>query len=260
MNAAWPRWAFGEEVRCLSLDGPLTPVLESWMASDHRDQIRLRAYLDALVAALGPLPAAGSLALELEVAVAPQHLLHHHDLENYLTPIARRLGAEQFVHVRAKKRAGGDSRLRVGTARLAGDEDLAGWSHCDCAVRVGAQTKAFKERVRAAVGAVAKEPLPAGPVAVELAWRCAPPPRRNWLWLWKPTGDAMGPALGQPHPGRPFYPNDDRIVSLQLHRVDDPSIGHGVDCALWWRMEPESRPELRATREAAMSANGGHDG
>jgi hypothetical protein len=49
--------------------------------------------------------------------------------------------------------------------------------------------------------------------------------------LWKPTGDAMGPVLGE---YRPFSPHDDRIVALSLHLNTDASIGHNVDIGMWW--------------------------
>jgi len=66
-----------------------------------------------------------------------------------------------------------------------------------------------------------------------LAWRCSA--TRNWVWLWKPTGDAMGPVLGEPDACHPFNPNDDRIVALALHLNADPATGHEVDVAMWWR-------------------------
>jgi hypothetical protein len=77
----WPRWAFGDVWRRFVLTGPLTPVLASWMARDHPDQVRLQAYLDALTAALGSLPAGADLALHLEVTV-----IHH---SCYSTMISR---------------------------------------------------------------------------------------------------------------------------------------------------------------------------
>ena len=42
-------------------------------------------------------------------------LIRHHDLENYLTPLVRRLGAEHFNLVEAAKRVGGGSRLTIGS-------------------------------------------------------------------------------------------------------------------------------------------------
>lgn len=75
--------------------------------------------------------------------------------------------------------------------------------------------------------------MPAGAVEVQLAWRCSP--NRNWVWLWKPTGDAMGPVLGLGQTQREFAPQDDRIVALTLHRDDDRQLGHNVDVGMWWR-------------------------
>ena len=65
---------------------------------------------------------------------------------------------------------------------------------------------------------------------VHLAWRCSP--ARNWVSLWKPTGDAMGPVRGE---YRAFSPHGDRIVALYLHLNTDASIGHNVDIGMWWR-------------------------
>jgi hypothetical protein len=52
--------------------------------------------------------------------------------------------------------------------------------------------------------------------------------RRNWSTLWKPGIDALGPLLGIQSTGRPFRPDDDRIVDLHLFRVIDDSLGHDV--------------------------------
>lgn len=54
--------------------------------------------------------------------------------------------------------------------------------------------------------------------------------------LWKPTGDAMGPVLGEPDPRNPYNVADDRIVDLTLHRQIDKSIGHDIHVGLGWRL------------------------
>jgi hypothetical protein len=41
----------------------IEPVLESWNRKDHPDQVRLQAYLAALMQEVGPLPAGGPLSL-----------------------------------------------------------------------------------------------------------------------------------------------------------------------------------------------------
>jgi hypothetical protein len=49
-------------------------------------------------------------------------------------------------------------------------------------------------------------------------------PGRNWLTLWKPTIDALGPVLCYTPAGGPWSPLDGRIVDLGLHRSVNPSI------------------------------------
>jgi hypothetical protein len=53
--------------------------------------------------------------------------------------------------------------------------------------------------------------------------------------LWKPTGDVLGPILGESPAGGEFNPNDDRIVALSMHLNTAESVGLGVDVGVWWR-------------------------
>jgi hypothetical protein len=218
------------------------PLLASWNARDDPAQIRLQAYLQQLGSAIGDLPAPpAQLFLHMDVDVVfPARLLRHYDLENYLTPVVQRLGQARFVFVSAKKRVGGGSRVTIGIAESRAnriDEGHPGFFSCHAGR--GAQEKRWKAGIRAALAASEPTPLPPGPVEVRLAWRCSP--SRNWVSLWKPTGDAMGPVLGEPDARNPFNPNDDRIVNVGLHRISDSEIGHDVDVAMWWR---QSLPEL----------------
>lgn len=77
--------------------------------------------------------------------------------------------------------------------------------------------------------------LPAGAVEVEVAWRCDAKTARRWSNWWKPTGDAMGPVLGEPQAHKPFNPADDRIVSLAMHLVSDSTMGKAVDVGMRWQ-------------------------
>jgi hypothetical protein len=53
-----------------------------------------------------------------------------------------------------------------------------------------------------------RSPLPAGPMAVHMARRL--PSFRNWVGLWKPTGDATGPVIYESRfPSKEFHPDDD---------------------------------------------------
>jgi hypothetical protein len=53
-------------------------------------------------------------------------------------------------------------------------------------------------------------------------------PTRNWLILWKPTIDALGPLLGYTPSAGPSSPLDGHIVDLGLHRRVNPSTGNDV--------------------------------
>jgi hypothetical protein len=231
----WQLWSESEPIQ--EING-FEPLLASWNKSSDPAQIRLRAYLDNLLGRLNPLPpSASKLTLHLEVDVhRRERLLHHYDLENYLTPLfgTGRLDARRFVLVSACKRIGGGSQLRLGLA-LPRAERLppTDWGHCACKLTGSTGTKAWKEYLRACIAATAPEQLPPGEVEVQMAWRCSN--QRNWSNLWKPTSDAMGPVLGEPDSRRPFGPSDDRITSLSLHLNTDPSLGYTVDAALWWR-------------------------
>jgi hypothetical protein len=192
-------------------------------------------YLTSLTSALSPLPDADApLSLHFEVAVADRsHLSQHHDLENYLTPLFGRrwLDANRFVHVSATKGIGGTSRIRIGIAESANlSED---WTYLGCSPGAGTGTPAWKTRIHESLSRQVRSPLPDGPVEMHLAWHCSS--KRNWVSLWKPTGDAMSPVLGNITTGRAFSPRDDRIVSLQLHRTVDDRMGHDVDVGMWWK-------------------------
>jgi hypothetical protein len=230
----WQLWICGTLHQALT---GIHPRLASWDAKTHPSQRHLRPYLQDLMARLNSLPPAPlPLFLHLSVDVRERkNLLEGHDLENYLTPLFGRewLDSSRFVRVSATKRVGGGSRLAIGLAQgSAGAAARMGWGHFACAAGSGASEKPWKERLRAALARSSPKPLPPGPVEVHLAWRCSP--ARNWVNLWKPTGDAMGPVLGEAvRTG--FHPHDDRIVSLCLHLNLDRWAGYDVDVGMWWR-------------------------
>jgi hypothetical protein len=230
---SWQLWERGSVLKSIEVAQPL---LASWNSNTDPAQIRLQAYLDDLQARLGVLPFARTdLYLNMDIDVRdPVRLSRHHDLENYLTPVVACLGAGRFSYVRATKRVGGGSQVSVGLAAPA-NTTIDGWNYFACAAGAGAQTPRWKTDLRHALVESNPPPLPPGPVAVQLAWRCSR--QRNWVGLWKPTGDAMGPVLGEPRPDKPYNPADDRIVTLALHRNIDDTIGHDVNVGMWWRSE-----------------------
>jgi hypothetical protein len=230
-------WTHGEIIR--EVDVP-NPQLASWDKSTHPSQVRLRKYLEGLVPRLSPLRATDvPCFLHLDVRVENVALLlRHHDLENYLTPLfgRRYLDHQRFVLVSAYKRLGGPSRILLGRAARV-RSDLSSWSHFSCPAGSGVTYSRWKANIRRGLEEHV-EPLAAGPAEVHLAWKCST--RRNWAGLWKPTGDSMGPVLGDSLPGRYFHPNDDRIVSLWMHRTTDNTLGHNVDVGMWWRPAGDS--------------------
>lgn len=232
-------WAPGEVYR--QLDG-IVPVLASWNKSTDKDQQKLRQYLDKLMVDLGPLPAdEANLFLHMDIAVEPKHYLHDQDLDNYLYPVAKKLGAEHFVLVTGRKHIGGQSRLIVGQAEPG--EAVAenqGWVHVTFdspRMSTDAKDSAWKVGVREQLLALRPAQLEAGPVEVHLAWRYAA--QQRWAELWKPTIDAMGPVVGEPHPPPPFSPDDGRIVSLGMHFTRDDTRWWGLPIGMYWRPLPK---------------------
>jgi hypothetical protein len=214
------------------------PQLASWDKVTHPSQIRLQAYRGSLMDELLPLlPEDTPLFLHLDVdVVKPEHLLRHHDLENYLTPLfgTKYLNAGRFVLVTARKYVGGGSRLEVGIARPAQNDLMSsGWTHFSYTAHESLQSKQWKENLRTALADTNPHALTAPAVEVQIAWVCSP--GRNWVSLWKPTGDCMGPILGEANPMRPFAPNDDRIVELKFHRTLDITMGNAVQIVIGWR-------------------------
>jgi hypothetical protein len=76
------------------------PVLESWNAADHPDQLRLRAYLDGVADVLKSDEwALGQHAVELVVGIPDSLPVDRggRDIDNYLYPVAHRLGADRIA-------------------------------------------------------------------------------------------------------------------------------------------------------------------
>jgi hypothetical protein len=214
---------------------PSAPLLESWEAAGHPDQRRLSAYLDEVEPIVGAqAPAGDQLALELTVGLPRGTDLTRggRDLDNYLFPIARRIGHRRLDAAFARKLHAAVSTIAACRAtRMPDPPD----EPC-LRVRTTASSAsiAWKQQVNAACQvAAAVRPLTGGPV--ELCIRFGVASGRNWTTLWKPAIDALGPALGVADARRPFHPDDDRVVDLALHRHVDDTLGYAVDIAAWWR-------------------------
>lgn len=216
----------------------IEPLLASWEGKQHPAQLRLRSYLDDLHSKVGKLPSDRPLCLSLRVDVCDSvKLSRHYDVENYLTPLFGKswFNHRQFPLVHGTKCVGGGSSLTIYEIHTESNATLSnGWHHV--AVKAGSSPtqKSWKQRVNDFVAASGVNQISDGQsLEFHMAWRCSA--RRNWVGLWKPTGDALSPILGYTG-NNCFNPNDDRITSLTFHRFDDNSIGDDVYVGLWWRV------------------------
>jgi len=227
-----PLWQMNQMLFELPVDAPL---VASWEASTHPAQIRLKLHLSDLGHQLGDLDRFGDgLGLEYLIDVQkPERLLKHYDLENYLTPLVNSLGSSRFRYVRASKHVGGGSTLRIFSTSPSASSPTADWQHYRCKLNGSAQSKQWKRELEMSIASAGAEILPPGQVAVEIVWTASPD--RNWVSLWKPTGDALSPVLGRVRPNVEFNPQDDRITSLGFHVHRTPNIGHDVRVDLWFR-------------------------
>ena len=142
------------------------------------------------------------------------------DLDNYLYPVAKRLGGSRIAAMFGRK-VHGPSTLAIGPAEP-GTEPM----RPSVTIRASGsyERPKWKEGLRQALLA---QTIPAepGPVSLDLAITTGP--GRNWVNIWKPLIDSFGPVLGE-EPGRPFHPFDDRVTCLSLHHHIDGGIGYDV--------------------------------
>lgn len=202
------------------------PRLASWDAAGHPAQLAMTDFLHHAEHDLqDQLPAPAPWALELQVGLSPTtRLLDHHDLDNYLYPLAHRLGPGRIVSARARKRHADQSRARLDTAHptdaVPDQTAHRAWT------TASAGTPAYKQQIHSQLIAASSQPVPTGtPMSVVIGFRCGP--GRNWLNLWKPTIDALGPLIGEGN--RRWNPRDSAIVDLALHLQVDPAMRWDVD-------------------------------
>jgi len=206
------------------------PQLASWERAGHPSQVKLGRFLAHVDAIAAPVLAAvsGRVAAELIVGFSDDVCLIDggHDLDNYLFPVAQRLGPQKVAAVFGRK-VHGPSSLAVGPAR----PGMAKASPQFSARMAGSyERRQWKQQLHDRLAAQAATIDP-GPAGLEIALTTGP--GRNWASLWKPLIDAFGPVLGE-DPTRPFHPRDDRVVSLALHHTIDTGIGHDVIIDAWW--------------------------
>lgn len=244
-------WAVGRSLH----DRPIncTPRLASWNSMNDRAQSALHTYLrkvESDVKALA-IPAAIPLAIRLDVFLRyGDNLTTGRDLENYLTPLCKQLFQilpGRFVHASAIKNNGEPGQdhvlgqIVISAAEPLDIRSLVEWeaAFVPSAGSAPKQKRTIENRIRNEVVLGSCRPLNGeGPVAVHLAWRYATEYRfgiytRNWINMWKRTGDSMGPILG--HSERARGPRDDRVTHLHLHLVNDGNYGNDAAVGLWWK-------------------------
>jgi hypothetical protein len=206
------------------------PQLASRDRAGHPSQVKLARFLAHVDAIARPVLATvdGRIAAELIVGFGDDVSLIDggHDLDNYLLPVAQRLGPERVAAIFGRK-IHGPSSLAVGPARPDTAEVTPQFS-----TRMAGSygRKEWKQKLHDRLTAQAAIIDP-GPVGLKIALTTGP--GRNWASLCKPLIDAFGPVLGE-DPARPFHPHGDRIVSLGLHHTIDTRIAPDVIIHAWW--------------------------
>jgi hypothetical protein len=210
------------------------PQLASWDRAGSVSQVKLGHFLDHAEAVAAPMMTAvdGPLAVELTVGLPGQLSLTSggRDLDNYLFPLAQRLGPARIAAMFGRK-VHAPSSLAIGQA----EPDRVTSPPQFSAQIVGSYVR--KEWKMGLLDQIlqAKDPAPgAGPISLAIGITTGP--GRNWANIWKPLIDAFGPVLGE-DPEQPFHPNDDRITSLGLHQHINTDIGHDVIITAWWSMD-----------------------
>jgi hypothetical protein len=206
------------------------PQLASWDRAGHPSQVKLARFLAHVDVIAGPVleTARGRVVAELIVGFSDGVSLIDggHDLDNYLFPVAQRLGAHRVAAVFGRK-IHGPSSLALGPAQPNPVEATPQFS---TRMTGSYERKEWKQQLHDRLAAQAATIDP-GPVGLTIALRTGP--GRNWANLWKPLIDAFGPVLGE-DPIRPFHPHDDRVVSLGLHHTIDTGMAYDVIIEAWW--------------------------
>lgn len=208
----------------------VAPRLASWDRAGSPGQVRLSTFLSDVEAVAEPLIAEidGRFSVELTVGLPESMPLASggRDLDNYLYPIAQRLGGQRIAAMFGRK-ARGPSRLAIGPAL----PDVAVAPGFSARITGSYERREWKESLRDRLVEAHVIQIGPGPVAMDIAVTTGP--GRNWINIWKPLIDSFGPVLGEDR-ARPFHPQDDRIISLGMHHHVDTAVGHDVIVEAWW--------------------------
>jgi hypothetical protein len=207
------------------------PALASWDPAQSSSQVRLATFLDHVEACAEPLISrvVGAAVVELTIGLPPEVALISggRDLDNYLYPLARRLGPHRLAAAFARKMHG-SSHLAVDRAE---PEPFTTAAAFTTRMSGSYEHREWKITLRDRLLQAGVDPAPPGPVALEVV--IVTGPGRSWPNLWKPLLDAFGPVLGE-EPGRPFHPYDDRITVLGIHHDLSPDLANDVIIKAWW--------------------------
>lgn len=170
----------------------IPPQLASWDAAGTPGQVRLAAFLTHLESAASPLLSQldGRLAVALVVGLPSDVSLTSggRDLDNYLYPVARHLGAHRIAAAFACKVHGGSS-LAVGAAQPEPPSALPSFT---TRMSGSYERPAWKATLHDRLVQAHVVPAPPGPVALHIAITTGP--GRTWPNLWKPLLDSFGPS------------------------------------------------------------------
>ena len=192
--------------------------------ADHPSQRRLKEFLDDTEDLVAESRISGPWSLRLDVGFASdRNLLDQSDLDNFAYPLAARLKDERLVSVWCTKKHNDQSYVRIEAARQTAPPlvDVVVATPTASYSKPGGL---YKRQVRAAVAELPQ--IPAGPVRLELAFVVGH--TMNYLNLWKPTIDALGPLLGSDNSGREWSPDDGRITELGMHVSVNTMSPYGV--------------------------------
>jgi hypothetical protein len=216
----------------------LTPLPLHRGGADAGAQARLAGYLAGFADKVLPLPDTPlPLFLHLHVQVPREtNVLHGYVLESFLAPLfgARRADGKRFSLVLGTKGTGTPSRLTLGLAAASSARQRP--ADCAAAPSSAPASRAWVEELRRALTRSVSVPFPEGPVHLALHIRCSP--KQNWVALWKPALDALGPILGYDRADDPHRPRTDHLTRIEFHRQLDEGMGTGVEVEYRWTPVP----------------------
>jgi hypothetical protein len=211
---------------------PRVPPKTTFGGPSSGEGQRITAYMAEIEPLLAPWRASHGRPLGLSLAIglpAGTNLLTHHDLDNFLEPLASALRSPRLAFAQATKSHAGVSTLLLGPVEPDGGQ-LPGW---ECAVgRCDGVSAPGRRALGHAIAALAT-PAPWGPVELDVALRVGA--ERNWVKAWKPVIDSLVGILGRRPGASEFDIEDGRIVALRLQRAVDVRLGHAVEVCVRWR-------------------------